>query len=72
MDPCIVALGGNGVVHRMMPPIELAERLTLLLALAVFFGLAFEEIYKPKSGSWLGGPLCDVGWDNRGLRFRRG
>jgi hypothetical protein len=24
------ALGGNGVVHRMMPPIELAERLTLL------------------------------------------
>lgn len=38
MDPCIVALGGNGVVHRMMPPIELAERLTLLLALAVFFG----------------------------------
>jgi hypothetical protein len=29
-----------------MPPIELAERLTLLLALAVFLGLAFEEIYK--------------------------
>jgi hypothetical protein len=46
MDPCIVALGGNGVVHRMMPPIELAERLTPLLALAVFLGLAFEEIYK--------------------------
>jgi len=20
----------------------------------------------------LGCPLCDVGWDNRGLRFRRG
>ena len=29
-----------------MPPIELAERLALLLALALFFGLAFEEIYK--------------------------
>ncbi|HEV2301060.1 MAG TPA: DUF4010 domain-containing protein [Stellaceae bacterium] len=29
-----------------MPPIELAERLFLLLALAFFFGLAFEEIYK--------------------------
>jgi uncharacterized membrane protein (DUF4010 family) len=29
-----------------MPPIELAERLTMLLALAVFLGLAFEEIYK--------------------------
>jgi len=26
----------------------------------------------PKSGSWLGCPLSDVGWDNRGLRFRRG
>ena len=26
----------------------------------------------PKSGSWLGCPLCDAGWDNRGLRFRRG
>ena len=29
-----------------MPPIQLAERLALLLALAVFLGLAFEEIYK--------------------------
>ena len=29
-----------------MPPIELAERLVLLLALTVFLGLAFEEIYK--------------------------
>jgi len=27
---------------------------------------------QPKSGSWLGCLLCDVGWDNRGLRFRRG
>jgi uncharacterized membrane protein (DUF4010 family) len=29
-----------------MPPIELAQRLFLLLALAFFVGLAFEEIYK--------------------------
>ena len=29
-----------------MPPIELAERLLLLLALGLFFGLAFEEVYK--------------------------
>ena len=29
-----------------MPPLELAERLALLLALALFLGLAFEEIYK--------------------------
>src|ERR1700730_7062511 len=29
-----------------MPPIELAERLALLLALAFFLGLAFEETYK--------------------------
>jgi hypothetical protein len=29
-----------------MSPIELAERLVLLLALALFFGLAFEEVYK--------------------------
>lgn len=29
-----------------MPPIELAERIALLLALAVFLGLAFEEVYK--------------------------
>jgi hypothetical protein len=26
----------------------------------------------PKSGSWLGFPLCDGGMDNRGLWFRRG
>ena len=26
----------------------------------------------PKSGSWLGCPLCDAGWNNRRLRFRRG
>jgi hypothetical protein len=30
----------------MRPPIELAERLALLIALALFLGLAFEEIYK--------------------------
>jgi hypothetical protein len=30
------------------------------------------ETDDPKSGSWLGCPLCDAGWDNRGLRFRRG
>jgi uncharacterized membrane protein (DUF4010 family) len=29
-----------------MPPIELAERLVLLLALALFLGLSFEEVYK--------------------------
>ncbi|HWO87070.1 MAG TPA: hypothetical protein VNN75_11365, partial [Stellaceae bacterium] len=29
-----------------MPPIELAERLALLLALALFLGFAFEETYK--------------------------
>jgi uncharacterized membrane protein (DUF4010 family) len=29
-----------------MPPLELAERLALLVALALFLGLAFEEIYK--------------------------
>src|SRR5271165_4047751 len=29
-----------------MPPIQLAERLALLLALAGFLGLAFEEVYK--------------------------
>ncbi len=32
--------------RKTMPPIELAERLALLLALAFFLGLAFEEIYK--------------------------
>ena len=30
----------------MPPPIELAERLALLIALALFLGLAFEEIYE--------------------------
>jgi hypothetical protein len=29
-----------------MLPIDLAERLALLLALILFLGLAFEEIYK--------------------------
>ena len=29
-----------------MPPIELAKRLALLLALTFFLGLAFEEVYK--------------------------
>jgi len=29
-----------------MPPLELAERLGLALALAIFLGLAFEEVYK--------------------------
>jgi uncharacterized membrane protein (DUF4010 family) len=37
---------GNGIVDKTMPPLELAERLALLLALAFFLGLAFEEIYK--------------------------
>jgi hypothetical protein len=30
------------------------------------------QVINPKSGSWLGCPLVGVGWDNRGLRFRRG
>ena len=30
------------------------------------------ESIDPKSGSWLGCPLCDAGWNNRRLRFRRG
>ncbi|HKM71723.1 MAG TPA: DUF4010 domain-containing protein [Stellaceae bacterium] len=34
------------MVQKTMPPIELAERLALLLALAFFLGLAFEETYK--------------------------
>ena len=29
-----------------MPPIELAKRLALLLVLAFFLGLAYEEVYK--------------------------
>lgn len=38
-----------------MPPIELAERLFLLLALAFFFGLAFEETYKREERQVPGG-----------------
>src|ERR1700730_6701609 len=34
------------MVQKTMPPIELAERLALLPALAFFLGLAFEENYK--------------------------
>jgi uncharacterized membrane protein (DUF4010 family) len=34
------------MIQKTMPPIELAERLALLLALALFLGLAFEETYK--------------------------
>jgi hypothetical protein len=34
------------MIQNTMPPIELAERLALLLALAFFLGLAFEETYK--------------------------
>jgi hypothetical protein len=34
------------VVRMGIPPIDLAERLALLLALTLFLGLAFEEIYK--------------------------
>ena len=32
----------------------------------------FAFLIYPKSGSWLGCPLCDGGMDNRGLWFRRG
>ena len=34
------------MMETTMPPLELAERLVLLLALVLFFGLAFEEVYK--------------------------
>jgi uncharacterized membrane protein (DUF4010 family) len=34
------------MVDTHMPPIELAERFALLVALAFFLGLAFEEVYK--------------------------
>jgi uncharacterized membrane protein (DUF4010 family) len=34
------------MVDTPMPPIELAERFVLLVALSVFLGLAFEEVYK--------------------------
>ena len=43
------------MVDTPMPPIELAERLALLLALAVFLGLAFEEIYKRDAPAVPGG-----------------
>ena len=39
----------------MMPPIELAKRLALLLLLAVFVGLAFEEVYKRDAPTVPGG-----------------
>jgi uncharacterized membrane protein (DUF4010 family) len=38
-----------------MPPIELAKRLALLLLLAVFVGLAFEEVYKRDAPTVPGG-----------------
>ena len=38
-----------------MPPIELTERLALLLALAIFLGLAFEAICKRDQPTILGG-----------------
>ncbi len=38
-----------------LSPIELAQRLALLLALAVFFGLAFEDVYKREARSVPGG-----------------
>jgi uncharacterized membrane protein (DUF4010 family) len=46
MPRCAVARGGIGMVEKTMSPIELAERLALVLALAFFLGLAFEETYK--------------------------
>ena len=30
------------------------------------------SVFHPKSGSWLGCPTCDMGWNNLGLRFRQG
>lgn len=48
-----------------MPPIQLAERLALLLALAFFLGLAFEEVYKRDEPAVPGGvrtfPLVALG-----------
>jgi len=38
--------GPGGQVEKMIPPIKLAERLALLVALDLFLGLAFEDIYK--------------------------
>ena len=47
-----------------MPPIELAKRLALLLALAFFLGLAFEEVYKRDEPTISGGirtfPLVEL------------
>jgi hypothetical protein len=37
------------MVQKTMPPTELAERLALLIALALFLGLAFAEIYSATS-----------------------
>lgn len=48
-----------------MPPTELAERLVLLLALSLFLGLAFEEVYKRDEPGIPGGvrtfPLVGLG-----------
>jgi hypothetical protein len=48
-----------------MPPIELAERLALRLALAFFLGLAFDEIYERDEPAIPGGiptfPLVGLG-----------
>jgi len=38
-----------------MAPIQLAERLALLIALALFLGLAFEEVYKRENRRYLAG-----------------
>jgi hypothetical protein len=51
----IGARGGIGMVERTMPPIELAERLALLLALTLFLGFAFEETYKHDESTIPGG-----------------
>ena len=42
------------MVDTAMPPFQLAERFALLLALALFLGLAFE---KPRRGG-----LCEIGF----------
>jgi hypothetical protein len=51
----VLSRGGIGMVQKTMPPIELAERLALLLALAFFLGLAFEETYKREEPTIPGG-----------------
>jgi hypothetical protein len=43
------------MVEEALPSIELAEKLTLLLALAFFLGLAFEELYKQEDPTIPGG-----------------